>query len=81
MAVEALARSNALADPPAGHNGDTLTDLAKAMLIAGLAGRRGLPIYPFLPYPYYPFFFGTGDGYHYSDRERYRDVDRGRGRR
>ena len=75
LAQTAMARSNMVNDPPSGHNRDTLNDIATALILGGLIGRRRgfLPFLPFYQYPYSPFyppFLGGGHRGGHGGRHR-----------
>jgi len=67
MTDEALRRSGLLVATPAGHNPDTLHDMARTLMVRDIADRhrrrRGFPFF-------FPFFF-------FPDGRRLRDFDRG----
>ena len=57
---ETVARSNVMDDPPAGHNRDTVRDVARILLLRELFDRnRRSGFMPFLP-PFFLVPFGDG---------------------
>jgi hypothetical protein len=68
MADEAVARSAALADPPAGHNPNTVRDMARTMLVRNFYDRdRRRRIFPAFPF----FFFPYGERWPYPHGRRF----------
>jgi hypothetical protein len=79
MAEEASHKSGMTANMPAGHNNNTLNELATALVVRELIdrhrrGRGGR--FPF----YFPFFFLPYDGYGHGYGHGFHDHGRDRGR-
>lgn len=82
LADEAVRRSGALSDPPAGHTANTMTDLTRGLVVRDLVDRgRRRGFFPFFsPFFFFPFDFRDRDRFRDHDRDFDRDRDRHRDR-